>query len=312
MGHNVSSNKIVSQSRNTSFVDKPDTKQSKNGKAGSNNSVPSRSGQGKGQGNETESNLVGVVRIAEYDVKLEHDLRICNVTGCGWLADGSVLLTDYTNKRLKKITNKRHVSFVDLPDQPSDMCHLGNGTNKAVACGGNTLYFVSTKGDMKLSRYVSLDHSCNGITYQENHIYVVDDTTVFRYTIAGENGLALYTDPSAKVRFCHICANGNVLYITDEYSGLITLDTTGKVLAKFTDPELTEAQGVCVDCEGNVLVSGFESDTVIKVDSSGRKKLGTVIRDSGDISDPKCLCFVKERLQLYVGQWNDKLTVFQM
>lgn len=308
MGHNVSSNQIVSQPRNTDFVDIPDTKQSNNVIAGSNNSVPSKSGSS----NETYSNLAGVVRITEYDVKMEHDLRICNVTGCGFLDDGSLILTDYTNKRLKKITNQRKVSFVDLPDQPSDMCHLGNGTNKVVACGGQTLHFVSIKGNMKVTRSVNLVHNCNGITYQDNHIYVVDDTSVYRYTIAGEKGLTLYKDKSAKVRFCHICANGKVLYITDEYSGLVTIDTTGKVLAKFTDPELTEAQGVCVDSEDNVLVSGFESDTVIKVDSSGRKKLGTVIRDSGDISDPKCLCFVKERLQLYVGQWNDKLTVFQM
>lgn len=286
MGHNVSSNKVIVR--------------------------PPKNGPDKGAETvSTSGDFNGNTR--EYNVKLHEDTRICDVTGCCVLTDDNLLLTDYTNKRLKKINVKSgKVSHIDLPNNPTDVCYISDEDNTAVVCGMRTLYFVHVKGQMRLLRDVSLDHECNGIAYGNNQLFIVDNTTLFLYTTKGNKKQSLYTDTTETSKFCHLAVSwdGTKVYVTDERAGILVCDSNGKLISKITDPDLREPQGICLDASGNVFVSGFESDTVIKVNSTGTKKIETVIRDTGEISDPKCLCI--DKLNLYIGQWNDKLTMFQL
>lgn len=299
MGHNVSSNKIVvSQAKDSDSVA---------GKRAGNGNIGALLREQR-----IDSTVPCFTRIGECNVKVKEDDRMCNITGCCVLPDGCFILTDYSNKRLKRV-NKKQVSFIDINDHPTDVCYLGKSENKAVVCGGQTIYFVNImKGSMKLSRSVSLDHVCSGITSHGDNLYIIDDTSVLRYTISGERTDLVYNSPNSKFNHVAVSANGTMLYITDENSGLTTIDRSGKLLGIIMHNDLRGAQGVCVGHDGNVLVCGFESDTVIKVDGSGKKRLGTVIQDNGDLSDPKSLCVDNQNSKLYVGQWNDKLTVFKI
>lgn len=299
MGHNISSGKIVaSQARNSDFVAR---KQAGNGNIGALLSEQ-----------RLDSTVPCFSRIEECNVKVKEDDRMCNITGCCCLPDGGVILTDYTNKRLKRI-NKKQVSFIDLKDHPTDVCYLGKTENKVVVCGGQTIYFVNImKGNMKLCRSVTLDHVCSGITADNDNLYILDDTSVLRYTISGEKTDLVYNSPNSKFYHVAVSGNGSKLYVTDENTGLTTIDRSGKLLGIIMDNDLRGAQGVCVGNDGNVLVCGFESDTVIKIDGNGKQRIGTVIQDNGDLSDPKSLCVDNQNSKLYVGQWNDKLTVFKI
>ena len=294
MGHNVSSNKVVVKPKSAEFVE---VKQTDNVINITNN-----------------SSVKTFEKCKELNVKVVDDSRICDITGCCILADGSLVLSDFTNKRLKKLSPRGHITFIDLPDHPLDVCCLGKSDNKVVVCAGNSLYFVNIKGNMKVARSVTLSHKCNGITYHDDMLYVIDDSSIMMYTSNGGKKGLVHTGNTSSSAFCHITTDGNgtKLYVADERSGLLTFDFSGATLATLTDRELKEAQGLCVDSEGNVFVCGFESDTVIKVDKYGKTKLRTVIQDGGDISDPKCLCIDNHASKLFVGQWNDKLTVFDI
>jgi sugar lactone lactonase YvrE len=301
MGHNVSSTKVVVKPNSSGFNDIKHTENGINSSAGLNHVTENRSS----------------VRIfnkdKEFNVKVDNDNRLCDITGCCITTDGCLVLSDFTNKRLKKVSPKGLVTYIDLPEQPSDVCCIGKNDNKVVVCGGNSLYFVNSKGSMKITRSVTLSHKCNGVTHCGGKLYVIDDSSIMKYASNGGEKELLYTGSTSSSAFCHIATNenGTKLYVTDERSGLRTFDSSsGAILATLTDSGLKKAQGLCVDSEGNVLVSDFESDNVIKVDSCGQEKLGTVIQDGGDIRDPKCLCMNNQASKLYVGQWDDKLTVF--
>lgn len=252
-------------------------------------------------------------KVQEYLIKVPEDKRLCSISGCCIMPENFLLFTDYANQRLKRMELKSgKVSYIDIKDNLSDVCLTEDGGNKAAVCGTKTLYFVNVKARMMVVRDVGLSHNCNGMAYHNGCLYITDDTSVFIYSTKGEKIRTLYTVSTRKVKFCHLTLNfdGSKVFVADENSGIEVIDKTGKQLVKFSDPELGEPQGVCLDSTGNVLASGFLSDSVLKLDCSGSTKLGTIIEDTGEISDPKCLCISKSIL--YVGQWNDKLTAFQL
>ena len=57
---------------------------------------------------------------------------------------------------------------------------------------------------------------------------------------------------------------------------LLTLARDGSVLATFTDTALQCPRGIHVTPAGQVLVSGWGSNTIIQVDSEGKRKLATL------------------------------------
>lgn len=250
----------------------------------------------------------------QRNVKSPDDRRICDISGCYVSKQSVIVVTDFTNKKLKKCNKKHAVICLDLPCSPTDLCDIADNTNEVVVCGEQMLCFVDISGKMKITRTINMSHKCHGIACHKNELYIVDDNTVYVYTLNDDVERTLFKHDSAATRFCHIKLNdkGSLIYISDEVSGVYTVHSSGNLVSVYYDDELKEAQGVCVLDNGHVLVSGFQSDNVIEVDENGGKKIQTVIQDDGLITDPKCLYFNRQTNELYVGQWNDMISIFKL
>ncbi|KAH3788964.1 hypothetical protein DPMN_167130, partial [Dreissena polymorpha] len=81
-----------------------------------------------------------------------------------------------------------------------------------------------------------------------------------------------------------------------------TLATDGTVLHSFTDPTLKEPRGIHVTALGQVLVCGYGSDTILQIDSEGKKKLATLATTSDGVNNPMSVCYNKSTASLIVGQ----------
>ncbi|KAL4225439.1 hypothetical protein ACF0H5_016129 [Mactra antiquata] len=298
MGHNVSSSK-----QSSGVIQGNNVENSSNTITGNNNA-----------NHKVNGNIVdGFKQVSRRNVKIPDDKRMCDITSCHVLKDSSILVTDYSNRKLKKCNKNDSVLSIDLPCGPNDSCCLGNN-NDVIVCGDNMLCYINTAGKMKITRTVSTDHKCNGITCHNDRVYIVDDTKLYEYSLTGVKGRTVYQNEPSSTKFCHVKVDtsGSVFYISDEMSGLYVVNTSGDLASTYFDQTLSEAQGVCVMDTGDVLVSGFQSDNVIEVDKTGTKKIRTLIQDAGYISDPKCLYFHEQTRDLYVGQWNDYLSIFKL
>lgn len=113
---------------------------------------------------------------------------------------------------------------------------------------------------------------------------------------------------------CAVSPTGDKLYITNKTQHkLITLARDGSVLATFTDPALQEPFDVHVTPAGQVLVCGYQSDTVIQVDSEGRRKLATLTTNKDGVVNPQSVCYNTHTASIIVGLYqNSSILVFKV
>lgn len=109
-----------------------------------------------------------------------------------------------------------------------------------------------------------------------------------------------------------LCPTGDRLFITIPHQQkLLTLARDGTLLATCTDHELRDPLGVHVTPTNQVLVCGHVSNTIIQVDSMGRKKLHTLAKD--ELSCPLSVCYNSKTASVIVGQeYSNNLIVFNV
>ncbi|XP_045181235.2 uncharacterized protein LOC123540347 [Mercenaria mercenaria] len=164
----------------------------------------------------------------------------CVVEGCCLLPSGEILLADSGNDRLKKLDARYQViSVCDMPAYPNDVCYIGNNT-AVVALTSNKLQFVDIMGGITLTKFVNTDHSCMGLAYRNNQLYVVGDSSVYIYSKDGKKESILYTHQSRYTSFQNIALSddGSLIYISNIKNELVTINSSGKHLYTFTDSEL--------------------------------------------------------------------------
>ncbi|XP_052225247.1 uncharacterized protein LOC127840852 [Dreissena polymorpha] len=102
---------------------------------------------------------------------------------------------------------------------------------------------------------------------------------------------------------CVVSPSGDRIFVTNLPEHEVrTLATDGTVLHSFTDPTLKEPRGIHVTALGQVLVCGYGSDTILQIDSEGKKKLATLATTSDGVNNPMSVCYNKSTASLIVGQ----------
>ena len=111
---------------------------------------------------------------------------------------------------------------------------------------------------------------------------------------------------------CALSHNGDRIFVTDRGNNkLLTLAKDGDVLFTFSDPDMQVPWNVHVSAAGHILDCGYESRTVIQVDSRGRRKIATLARDEDGLIEPKSVFYNTYTNSVIVGQSNNlKIIVF--
>lgn len=207
-----------------------------------------------------------------------------------------------------------------------DICHT-TGTEIAVsvsqkawtendcrATKGEIHFINADNNSLSPTRSVKLKHCCYGIAYCDNQLYIGTKTSVYVYTMTGQQIKILYEDRSdTKTTVSKFCpsADGSKIHILNPHRNLlITLDKTGHKLSELSAPDLKWPADICTADNGAMFVCGKFSNTVLQVGSDGREKMATLATNTDGVMGPKALCFNPKTRQLLLGMFANILVFY--
>ncbi|XP_053373195.1 E3 ubiquitin-protein ligase TRIM71-like isoform X2 [Mercenaria mercenaria] len=258
-----------------------------------------------------------------YPIKHDSDTKTCSIYGACMIADGSVILADNSNKKLKHLDASSYKvdDVCDLSYCPWQICSVekhGVAVSFHKRGAVKKIQFVSTEGKMKKTRMLETDHGCYGIAHKNGHLYITDsNTTVFVYNITGTKLKQFSKDQSGQPLFSDIyslfvCRNDSEIYVTDSSYGLIVLDQDGKLLGKYNCPQLKHARGACDIDDANVLVCGESSNNIIQFSPNGAV-VGEVLPSDQCNGSCRAICFDRQHSKIIVGHvGRDEIEIFDV
>ncbi|XP_053390769.1 uncharacterized protein LOC128553621 [Mercenaria mercenaria] len=252
--------------------------------------------------------VYSVKRIENLNIKVQNDNNTCCVYGTCLTEDGSLLLADYTNYKIKRadIVNMSVTDYCCVPAGPFGVCCTSK-SEAAVCLSNHTIQFVTLGKQMTTTRHMKLSHTCFGIAYKDAKLYITDNgQSLYIHDIAGNMlqpvtrdnaGQNLFSN-SRTVAFSDI---DDKVFVASLGKGLVIMDGQGKHCQTFTDCELNIASSVCTDRRGNMFVSGCSSNNVVQLGRDG-KKMGVIVKSSDGLKRPLSLCFDTRQCKLAITQ----------
>ncbi|XP_053396122.1 uncharacterized protein LOC128556152 [Mercenaria mercenaria] len=242
-----------------------------------------------------------------FNVKLPKDKEICDILTLCLLDCGDFLVADRENKILKQIDsiNYKIKRSVKLPEVSNSVGTV-NAEEAIVCLKGNSLQFVSTRGELVLTRRLKMDHCCLGVSVIACYIFVTDgqDRNIYKYDM---NGTLLKKISGNKIFSWNRRIVGSedkkAMYVTDMNKGLIKLDLEGNIIWNISGKGLKNAADLCTDELGNVFVADKYSNTVVQVTSDG-ECLGNVVTGKQCDKEPYGVCFNSKESKLFVSGRN--------
>ncbi|XP_053387131.1 uncharacterized protein LOC128550958 [Mercenaria mercenaria] len=260
-----------------------------------------------------------IKRTREQKVNIPSDKGACDIWSCCFDNNGNLLLTDYNNKSLKRV-KLQTASIIDhcrMPGSPRAVCCV-NKKEAAVSLLNKSIQFISLCDQMKITRQVTLDHQCTGISCNEGSMYITDEgKTVYIYNVSGKLISVVKHDSKGNDIFYnnrHVTFDrySGKVYVCDVRNGLVSFNKEGTYISSFTDRKLRSPQGACSDGGGNVFVCGWISRNVIQIGKDG-KLLGEVVRKSHGLDSIWSVCFDERQKRLVVTINNsDKIHIFDL
>jgi hypothetical protein len=262
------------------------------------------------------SDVWSVEEKSEISIKINGDSRNCWIFGSCILPSGEILLTDYNNKKLKKLDSMYNVKCVcDLPAVPYEVSYVGDNV-AVVSLLVRKLQFVDTTHSMTLLKSIDTDHSYRGLACHGDLMYVRDsDGSVYSYSSDGIQQQMIYSSIDMFYVFNNRCItvsnDGSKLYLTCE-NKLVTIDNNGNHLFTLNNENIRSACGVCVDDQGFVYVNGMNGN-IIQISEDGKTIL-QVITNLSDMTGEfiRTLTFDRKNKALIAAGWSNKIRVHKL
>ena len=265
-------------------------------------------------------------------MKLSEDAKTPWISGCDVMQDGSVVVCDRENNKVKLIDSALILKdSLDLLTPPWDVSAISSSSINASCIVSlpdvKQLQYIEVTPILKTGPGIQLDKTCWGIHVAGEEIYITChdnsgestgevrildfDGTLIRKIGMNQDGLGLFVYPS----FLTVCPFSGNIYVSDRYmytSPVICLKSDGSVIYQYKDPYLKYPKGLCVDAKGNILVCGEDSNNVQIITPTGTKHSTLLTAKDGS----KCPCSVAYRQSddtLIVGcRWQSKMFVYKL
>ncbi|KAH3718703.1 hypothetical protein DPMN_061509 [Dreissena polymorpha] len=290
--------------------------------------------QGYQPGAVTKSDqIIKVKSSKKYSVKNEGENDSCYIGSICETASGELLITDWTNDKVKLLDQTyKVVAHCDLPGPPVSMCSIDSSL-AAVTMLPNEVHFIRvTNGQLIKDRVMELKHACLGIAHQHGNLYITNGRALYQYTLDGRLVRELcdlsgqwtaspdgyiYSTNYETVTSCAVSPDGDRIYVTNQDSKqVVTLSRDGTVISTLTDPALDFDKkvlpGLHVTDSGQVLVCGNYTNTIVQVDRDGRQRLTEVVTENDGVTYPMSVYYSKHTGSLIVGMmFNSDIIVFK-
>ena len=249
----------------------------------------------------------------EINLKLSNDKKVCNGSAICRLLDGTIILADWNNKKIKRLDVSYNVrDYLDVGDNPTGICCTGN-TEVAVKLRSDKVKFISVGSSFsELKEFSVTGGAYWGISFCAGELWSSTGSGVDVYSMSGTLLKTISKDVNRQNIFTltpeQMVVIGDTVIITDNGDGAVFLRRDGTAIKQLRDTRLTTTKSVCVSSEGTVFIAGYDSHNIVMFDKNG-KSLGELIGKDDAIKSPTCICFDKKRNCLLVFSEYSKILV---
>jgi hypothetical protein len=124
-----------------------------------------------------------------YTVTVESDKETCNIVSGCTLPDGTIILSDYSNSKLKRLNSASYTvtDYCDVPNRPWQVCVITD-QEVAVCCDiSQLIQFVSIGRTLQKTRQISTESFCSGLAYADGKLFVsAGNTSLYVYSMSGQ------------------------------------------------------------------------------------------------------------------------------
>lgn len=246
--------------------------------------------------------------MGKYSVIIPSDKEKSDIMifSCTHLPDGRVIVTDYTNKRLKILSAEyKYLSHLELCGSPYGACVTGESEVAVCIFDKCLIQLVGFRPAVRPTRSFSTELKCEGVAFDGNQLFVTvtgeptNQVRIYAVTgslqriIEGLDGKPLFT----RINQIVYCSSSSRFYVTDMKRGVICLDKKGTVLSVMEDNREGQPTGIAPDGEGGFFIADFKSNRVMHFGHDLRK-INVVLKGDAGIKEPLSLCFDTESLKL--------------
>ncbi|XP_069133577.1 tripartite motif-containing protein 2-like [Argopecten irradians] len=251
--------------------------------------------------------------VRKVNIKMKSDWSDCYARGVIITPDGSIVVGDDNNQKLKLInTDGDVVDELKVDGRTWDLCLVDN-TTVAAAIGNGVHVVTVTSSKLTLSNVINIGKTCHGITYRNGEFIVSSNTGVYRVTKDGKTQM-LHRGTNTIPTLTQDHRTGT-LFIPYYYNnpgstaiGSLSTDNLHKDVMKVG--VVSDAFGVDVDGEGNVYVCGCESNKVVQMSGDGTNVRELLTAASG-ISNPLAISVYGDKLVVTFMSDCNSISLFQ-
>ena len=255
----------------------------------------------------------------EVNVKMDGDRNRHWITGCAVMPNGSIVICDRDNDRLK-LFDKAWVcqGSLEIPDI-FDISVIDVNNVIVTAPNQEKLQYVQILPQLRLGRTIQLDSECWGICVSGDNMYVTYKTSSNRHGIRvlgldGTKRNRVPVDRNSSPFAITSSPNGEKLFFTDWNTDIVTCITVdGRIVYKYKAGLLTCPRGMFCDSEDTLFVCGFDSKTVQVIAADG-KSGSTILTSLDGLQYLHCIAYRSSDDDLIIGQYNgiSSLLVYKM
>ncbi|XP_052778747.1 uncharacterized protein LOC128216218 [Mya arenaria] len=127
---------------------------------------------------------------SHFKVRIEKDKKRCYIAGICELPSGEMVLTNYTNDRVKLLNRQFEViAYCDLLATPEHLCHTTDNDVAVAVSDTNEVHFLAvTKGKLQAMRKFTIHHYCCSIAHHNDQLYVGSIDGLYMYNMVDKEG----------------------------------------------------------------------------------------------------------------------------
>ncbi|XP_045165599.2 uncharacterized protein LOC123529352 [Mercenaria mercenaria] len=264
---------------------------------------------------QTVPRLFKVKSKKEINVRMQNDKEGCHITDICQLQDGTIILADWGNRKIKRLDMDYSVKdHLDLGHRLSGICCTGQN-EVAVKMHNDKVQFISVGSSLSKLREICVEGGgWLGIAYDTGELWIStgSDRGVKVYSTSGAllktmNGRNIFKSCTEHLAVC-----GETVTVTDYSNGAVCLGRDGTVKRQMRDGRLANTEGVCVSGDGTIFLSGRNSNNILMFDKDG-KCLGELVANDPGLVNPVALHYdEKSDCIIVTSDFSDRITILDI
>ncbi|XP_053381074.1 uncharacterized protein LOC123553333 [Mercenaria mercenaria] len=272
-----------------------------------------------GTGDDQQDEALPQVKSSKkYCVQVQSDEEECYIVSACTLDDGTILLSDRSNFKLKRFDSSTYtvIDYCDLPGEQWQVCSINK--HQAAVClpGQQEVHFISLSNRMTLTNKITTDFDCYGLAYADGNLYISGETSIYIYSVSGRKLKKLSMNQSGQelfsfIRSLAVSEDGSKVYVTDCYNGLVILNNHENIVEKFDGDQLDGAFDSYLTGRGSLLVCGSGSNNVLQFGRDG-KLIGEIAKSDDEDTDYQAICCNQQMSKMIIGRDDDEIEVYNI